>query len=208
MTVGVTLDERARAVLRRRARRLAWWTIGYNVAEGAVAVTAGVLAGSVALVSFGLDSAVEVLSALAVSWQFAGNGAKHEERETRTLRMVAVAFLALSVYVLIDSLQALLDRAHPDTSSVGIGLAIASLIVMPVLAIAKRRTGRALGSSAVVADSGQTLLCACLSAVLLAGLVLNTTLGWWWADPAAALVIALVAAREGVEAWRGEADCC
>ena len=193
------------ATLHRRAARLARATVAYNTVEGVVAIGAGTAAGSVALVSFGLDSAVEVLSALAVSWQFAGGGVHAEDRERRTLRLIALAFFALAAYVVQDSLRALAGGAHPDASPVGIVLAAASLVVMPVLTAAKRRTGRALGSATVLADSTQTFLCGCLSAVLLAGLLLNAALGWGWADPVAGLVIAAVAAREGVEAWRGDA---
>ena len=195
------------ALLRRRAGRLARFTIAYNAAEGVVAVLAGAAAGSVALVSFGLDSAVEVLSAVAVSWQLAGGGVRAEERERRTLRLIAVAFLALAAYVGYDSVRALVGGSDPDPSPVGIGLAVASLVVMPVLATAKRRTGRALGSVTVVADSTQTMLCIYLSAVLLGGLVLDAAFGWGWADPLAGLVIAAVAVREGVTAWRGDACC-
>lgn len=194
-------------VLRSRAARLAWATIGYNVAEGMVAIAAGAAAGSVALVSFGLDSGIEVLSAVAITWQYAGSGARAEEREHRTMRLIAVAFLVLAVYVAVDSLRALLGGAEPETSSVGIGLAGASLLVMPLLTWAKRRTGRELGSVSVLTDSTQTLLCTYLSLVLLGGLLLNATLGWGWADPMAGLVIAAVAAREGLQAWRGDACC-
>ena len=197
-----------RATLRRRAQLLAWATVGYNTLEAVVAISAGLVAGSVALVSFGLDSCVEVLSALAVSWQFAGRGARSEEREARTLRLVAIAFFALAGYVAADSLRSLLAGERAQTSVVGIVLAAVSLVVMPVLSRAKRRTGRALGSAAVVADSTQTLLCTYLSGVLLVGLLLNSLVGWWWADPLAGLVIAAVAVREGIEAWRGDADCC
>jgi Predicted Co/Zn/Cd cation transporters len=193
-----------RAVLNRRAYLLAWATIGYNSLEGVVGVAAGVVAGSVALVSFGLDSAIEVLSAVAVAWQFARGGAAAESRERTTMRLIGVAFFALAGYVTVASLNSLLTGADPDPSPVGIGLACASLITMPALTWAKRRTGRELGSASVVADSTQTLLCAALSAVLLAGLVPNALLGWAWADPVAALVIAGLAAREGVEAWRGD----
>ncbi len=195
-----------RAALQRRARLLAWATIAYNTAEGAVAVLAGVAAGSVALVSFGLDSAVEVLSAVAVSWQFTGK-VDPQLRERRTLRLIAVSFIALAAYVTADATRALLGGTHPAPSPVGIALAAASLIVMPVLTTAKRRVGRGLGSATVTADATQTLLCAYLSAVLLAGLLLNGLLGWSWADPAAGLVIAAVAVREGVLAWRGDACC-
>jgi divalent metal cation (Fe/Co/Zn/Cd) transporter len=193
--------------LRRRAARLAEFTIAYNAAEGIVAVLAGAAAGSVALVSFGLDSAVEVLSAIAVSWQFAGAGLHAEERERRTLRLIAVAFLALAAYVTYDSVRALAVGSDPDPSPIGIGLAVGSLVVMPLLAAAKRRTGRALGSATVIADSTQTVLCTYLSAVLLGGLVLNGAFGWGWADPAAGLIIAAVAVKEGVSAWKGDACC-
>ena len=156
--------------------------------------------------AFGLDSVIEVSSGLVILWQF-----RHpipEERERVALRLIAASFFALALYVVVDSLRALLgDSADPDASPVGIGLAVASLLVMPWLSWAQRRTGRALGSGTVVADSAQTLLCTYLSAVLLLGLVLNATLGWSWADPIAGLVIAAVAVREGMAAWRGE-DCC
>jgi divalent metal cation (Fe/Co/Zn/Cd) transporter len=194
-----------RARLGRRARLLAAASVAYNVVEAVVAVAAGVVAGSVALVGFGLDSVVEVSSGLIVLWQF-----RHplpEAREQQALRLMAYCFFALAAYVGVESVGALLLGGHADPSPVGIGLACASLVIMPVLSRAQRRTGRALGSDAVVADSTQTLLCTYLSAVLLAGLLLNATLGWSWADPVAGLVIAAVAVREGVEAWRGE-DCC
>lgn len=194
------------AALNSRARQLAWATIAYNIAEGVVAVLAGVAAGSVALVSFGLDSAVEVFSATALAWQFGGRR-DPRQREHRTLRLIAVAFFALSAWVTFDAVRSILGGAEPDPSPVGVGLAIASLIVMPALVWAKRRVGHELGSATVLADSTQTLLCAYLSAILLAGLVLNAALGWSWADPVVALVIAAVAAREGIQAWRGAACC-
>ena len=199
----LTAAERTR--LGRRAQLLAGASVTYNVVEAVIAVTAGIAAGSVALVGFGLDSVVEVSSGLIILWQF-----RHrlpESRERQALRLMASSFFALAAYVTVESVRALLFGGEPDASPVGIGLAIASLIIMPFLSWAQRRTGRALGSGAVVADSTQTLLCTYLSAVLLAGLVLNATLGWGWADPIAGLVIAAVAAREGVEAWRGE-GCC
>lgn len=202
------IDPVRRGALGRRVQRLAWATIGYNAIEAVVAISAGLAAGSVALLSFGLDSVVEVLSALAVSWQFAGGGANHEQREARTLKLVAVAFFALAAYVTFDAVQTLIAQEHATRSWLGIGIAVASLIVMPILTFAKRRAGRQLGSKAVVADSTQTLLCTYLSGVLLLGLVLDAALGWWWADPIAALAIAFVAAREGWEAWQGEDDCC
>ncbi|KRF06760.1 hypothetical protein ASG88_19665 [Nocardioides sp. Soil777] len=173
--------------------------------EAVVAVTAGLVAGSVALVGFGLDSVVEVSSGLIILWQF-----RHplpESRERRALRLMALSFFALAGYVGFESVRALLTDHDPDASPIGIGLAALSLLVMPFLSWAQRRTGKELGSNAVVADSTQTLLCTYLSAVLLVGLLLNATLGWSWADPVAGLVIAAVAVREGLEAWRGE-GCC
>ena len=197
--------EEIRDRLGRRAQLLAGASVAYNLAEAAIAVTAGLVAGSVALVGFGLDSLVEVSSGLIVLWQF-----RHrlpESRERTALRLMALSFFALAAYITFESVRALLTGHEPDVSHVGIGLAAVSLAVMPFLSWAQRRTGRALGSGAVVADSIQTLLCTYLSAVLLGGLVLNATLGWSWADPAAGLLIAAVAAREGREAWRGD-DCC
>jgi divalent metal cation (Fe/Co/Zn/Cd) transporter len=191
--------------LRRRARLLAAASVAYNVLEAVVAVAAGLVAGSVALVGFGLDSVVEVSSGLIVLWQF-----RHpvpEVRERRALRLMALSFFALAAYVAVESARALVSGQAPDGSSVGIGLAIASLVVMPALSWAQRRTGRALSSTTVVADSTQTLLCTYLSGVLLLGLVLNATLGWSWTDPLVALVIAAVAVREGLTSWRGE-HCC
>lgn len=192
--------------LNRRVRLLAWFTVVYNTAEGIVAVTAGLLAGSVALVGFGLDSAVEVLSALAVGWQFNGR-ADARDRERTTLRLIAVSFFALAVYVTADALRSLFTDTEAEASTVGIVLACSSLVVMPLLVRAKRRAGRELGSATVTADATQTELCTYLSAVLLTGLVLNATLGWAWADPLVGLVIAVVAAREGLQAWRGDACC-
>nr|WP_246324578.1 cation transporter [Petropleomorpha daqingensis] len=184
-------------------------SVAYNVLEAVVAVAAGVVAGSVALVGFGLDSVVEVSSGLIVLWQF-----RHrmpETRERQALRLMALAFFGLAAYVTVESVRSLFFGGEPETSPVGIALAIASLVIMPFLSWAQRRTGRELGSATVVADSTQTLLCTYLSAVLLVGLLLNATLGWGWADPLAGLVIAAVAAKEGIEAWRGEGcgdGCC
>ena len=195
-----------RVRLGRRAQLLAGASVAYNVVEAVVAVTAGLAAGSVALVGFGLDSVVEVSSGLVILWQFRAR--LPESRERQALRLMALSFFALAAYVAVESVRALASGGDPDASPVGIGLAIASLVVMPFLSWAQRRTGRALGSRAVVADSTQTLLCTYLSAVLLAGLLLNATLGWGWADPVAGLVIAAVAVREGVAAWRGEGCGC
>ncbi len=195
-----------RARLGRRAQLLAGASVSYNLIEAVIAIAAGLVAGSVALVGFGLDSVVEVSSGLIIIWQF-----RHrlpESREKRALRLMALSFFGLAAYVTFESLRALLSGHDPESSPVGIGLAIASLLIMPFLSWAQRRTGRQLGSNAVVADSTQTLLCTYLSAVLLLGLVLNATLGWSWADPIAGLIIAAVAAKEGWEAWNGDACAC
>jgi divalent metal cation (Fe/Co/Zn/Cd) transporter len=192
-------------VLRRRIRLLVAATIAYNVIEAVVAITAGALASSTALIGFGLDSVIEVASAAAVAWQF--TAADPHRRERLTLRLIAGSFFLLAGYVTVASVRALTGAAEAAHSSVGIGLAALSLLVMPVLSYAQRRAGREFGSASAVADSKQTLLCTYLSAVLLTGLVANATLGWWWADPVAALVIAAVAVKEGREAWRGDACC-
>ncbi|MFI6318863.1 cation transporter [Nonomuraea sp. NPDC050556] len=194
-----------RAVLRRRIRLLVAATITYNVIEAVVAITAGTLASSAALIGFGLDSVVEVASATAVAWQF--SSADHEKRERAALRVIAISFYALAAYVTFDAVRALLGVGEAEHSTPGLILAAVSLVVMPFLSGAQRRAGRELGSASAVADSKQTLLCTCLSAVLLVGLALNSLFGWSWADPLAALVIAAVAVKEGREAWRGD-TCC
>ncbi|MEV7398529.1 cation transporter [Aeromicrobium sp. NPDC092404] len=194
-----------RVALGRRAKLLALLSVAYNLVEGVIAISAGLAAGSVALVGFGLDSVVEVSSGLIIVWQFSHR--VPESRERQALRLLAVSFFALAAYVGFESARALMTGAEADHSRVGTGLALASLVIMPFVSYAQRRTGRALGSDAVYADGTQTLLCTYLSAVLLLGLVLNATLGWSWADPVAGLVIAAVAVREGLEAWRGE-GCC
>lgn len=194
-----------RAVLTRRVRLLVAATITYNVIEAIVAISAGTIASSAALVGFGLDSVIEVASATAVAWQFAGRDP--EARERAALRVIAVSFFALAAYVTVESARALFGVVEPAPSTVGIALAALSLLVMPFLSQAQRRAGRELGSASAVADSKQTLLCTYLSGVLLVGLLLNSLLGWYWADPIVALVIAAVAVKEGREAWRGH-HCC
>ncbi|MGW1995288.1 cation transporter [Embleya sp. NPDC001921] len=192
----------------RRIRLLVAATIAYNVVEAFVALTAGTIASSTALVGFGLDSVIEVSSATAVAWQFsARDHALREAREQRTLRIIAVSFFVLAAYVAADAARALAGDGEADRSITGIALAALSLAVMPFLSAAQRKAGREIGSASAVADSKQTLLCTYLSVVLLVGLVLNAALGWTWADPIAALVIAAVAIKEGVNAWRGE-GCC
>ncbi len=200
---SLSADDRRR--LGRRAQLLAGASVIYNLLEAVVAITAGAVAGSVALIGFGLDSVVEVSSGLIILWQF--RHAIPESRERLALRLIGVSFFALAAYVGVQSVRGLVGPTEPATSPVGIGLAMASLVVMPWLSWAQRRTGRALSSGSVVADSKQTLLCTYLSAVLLVGLLLNALLGWGWADPVAGLVIAAVAVKEGVEAWRGD-GCC
>ncbi|GIH81242.1 cation transporter [Planobispora longispora] len=194
-----------RTLLQRRIRLLVAATIAYNLIEAAVAITAGAVASSAALIGFGLDSIVEVASAAAVAWQF--SAADHERRERTALRIIAISFFALAAYVTVDAVRALLGGGEAEHSTPGLILAALSLAVMPFLSAAQRRAGRELGSASAVADSKQTLLCTYLSAVLLAGLALNSAFGWSWADPIAALVIAAVAVKEGREAWRGEACC-
>ena len=200
-----TLTAERRDVLRRRIRIVVAITIAWNVIEAVVALIAGRAASSAALIGFGLDSIVEVLSAAAVAWQFAAPDP--EKRERVALRVIAVSFFGLAAYVTVDALLSLTGLREPEHSMVGIVLAALSLIVMPFLSWFERRTGRELGSASAVADSKQTLICTYLSAALLAGLLLNSLFGWAWADSVAALVIAGFAVREGIEAWRGDACC-
>jgi divalent metal cation (Fe/Co/Zn/Cd) transporter len=200
---GPTTQRRAR--LTRTIRLLVAATISYNVIEAVVAITAGTAASSTALIGFGLDSVIEVSSAAAIAWQF--SDPDHAKREKTALRIIAVSFFALAAYVSVESLRALFGGEQAGPSTVGLVLAGLSLLVMPILSAAQRRAGRELGSVSAVADSKQTLLCTYLSAVLLVGLALNSLFGWWWADPAAALIIAAVAIKEGRGAWRGD-TCC
>lgn len=193
------------ATLRRRVRIVVAITITWNVIEAIVALFAGAAAASAALIGFGLDSIVEVLSAAAVAWQF--TAPDPEKREKVALRVIAVSFFALAAYVSVDAVLSLLGLRDPEHSPIGIAIAALSLVVMPFLSWFERRTGRELGSASAVADSKQTLICTYLSAALLVGLLLNSLLGWAWADSVAALVIAVFAVREGVEAWKGDACC-
>ena len=200
----VTSDQR-RSLLTRRIRLLVAATITYNVVEAAIALTEGTRASSSALIGFGLDSIVEISSAAAVAWQFSAKDP--ESREKVALRFIAFSFFALACYVSVDAVLALTGLREPQPSAIGIALAAASLVIMPALSLAQRHTGRELGSSSAVADAKQTMLCTYLSAVLLGGLLLNGTLGWSWSDPVAALGIAALAVREGINAWRGD-PCC
>ena len=194
-----------RVVLMRRIRLFAAATISYNVIEAAVALWAGGAADSSALIGFGLDSVIEVASAAALSWQFSSKDP--ERREHLTLRIIALSFFALAAFVSVDAIRSLTGAGEAQHSTPGIIIAALSLAIMPVLSWAQRRAGRELGSKTAVADSKQTLLCTYLSAVLLVGLILNSTLGWWWADAGAALVIAAIAVREGINAWKGDVCC-
>jgi divalent metal cation (Fe/Co/Zn/Cd) transporter len=190
------------------SRRIRWFvaaTISYNIIEAAVALTEGARVSSTALIGFGLDSVIEVSSAAAVAWQFAGRDP--EAREKIALRIIAFSFFGLAVYVSVDAVRSLFGFGEAQHSIIGITLAAVSLLIMPLLSYGQRRAGRELGSLSAVADSKQTLLCTYLSAVLLVGLLLNSLLGWSWADPIAGLVIAVIAVKEGIDAWKGDACC-
>jgi divalent metal cation (Fe/Co/Zn/Cd) transporter len=193
----------------QRGRRLEYFTIGWNAVEGAVAVAAGAVAGSIALVGFGLDSFIEVTSGLTLLWRMSVDADVHrrELNEKRALRIVGACFLILAVYVSYESVSNLWSRKSPEHSVAGIILALVSLIVMPMLSRAKRRVGHALGSTAMHADAKQTEFCTYLSAILLLGLLLNAILGIWWADPVAGLVMVPIIAKEGLDGIRGN-TCC
>jgi divalent metal cation (Fe/Co/Zn/Cd) transporter len=197
--------DRARWV--RRARLLAWVGVGWHGVEAAVAIGAGVAAGSFALIGFGADSLIEAAAGLVVLWLFAAPRAGSAEAEARAQKLIAMSFYVLAAYIGAEAVRSLIGGHHPEVSWVGIGLSGVTLLTMPPLAAAKARVAERLGSSATKSESRQTMLCAYLSAALLVGLGLNAVAGWWWADPLTALVIAAVAVREGREAWRGE-SCC
>ena len=192
----------------RRARMLAWLGLGWHVVEAAVAIAAGVIASSIALVGFGVDSVIEAGAGIVVLWLMAGGRSSSPQAERRAQQLIAASFALLAAYIAFESARDLIDGHHPQASWVGIGLSVVTLATMPPLAIAKRRAAEHLGSSATKSESRQTMLCAYLSAALLVGLLANAVGGWWWADPLAALAIAAVAAREAREAWRGETCTC
>jgi divalent metal cation (Fe/Co/Zn/Cd) transporter len=198
-----------RAGLIKRGQKLEYFTIAYNSLEGLIAVVAGLMAGSIALVGFGFDSLIEVTSGAALLWRLHSDGdeSRRERVEAITLRIVGVLFLFLAAYVSYDSIKSLIWREEPHKSIPGIVLAIASLIVMPFLVRAKRKVARGIKSGALMADSKQTELCTYLSAILLAGLLLNALVGWWWADPVAALIMVPIIVKEGIEGLRGD-TCC
>ena len=198
-----------RARLERRARWLAWGGIAWHLVEFAIAIAAGIAASSIALIGFGFDSLIESLAALVVVWLFTGSRLGSERAERRAQQLIALSFYLLAAYVAVEATRTLVQGTRPEVSWVGIALAAFTAATMPLLAIAKRRVGRSLGSSATVQEASQTWLCAYLSIALLIGLGANAAFGWWWADPAAAFVIAGVAVREGRESWRGDAcGCC
>ena len=198
-----------RAALERRAKLLAWSGNAWHVVEFAIALGAGIAAGSVALVGFGLDSLIEVAAAGVVIWLFTGARGSSHAAERRAQQLVAASYALLVLYIAVEASRDLLGAQHPAASWVGIGLAAFTAPTMPLLARTKRNVGRRLDSAATVSEAGQNMLCAYLSIALLAGLLLNALAGWWWADPVAALAIAAFAVREGVESWRGEScDCC
>jgi divalent metal cation (Fe/Co/Zn/Cd) transporter len=191
----------------RRARRLSWLSLAYMTAEGAIAVTAAIFAGSVALLGFGIDSAIEAAASVVVVWRFSGSRTLSETAERRAQIAVAISFFLLAPYVAYEAVTTLLAGHHAETSWAGIVLSAASLVWMPVLGVLKKRLGARLDSAATAGEGSQNLLCAYLAAAVLVGLLANTLFGWWWLDPAVGLLIVGLAVREGVEAWRGE-DCC
>jgi divalent metal cation (Fe/Co/Zn/Cd) transporter len=208
-SVGSTLQGEERERLVRRVRLLALAGLAWHFLEAAVAVGAGVIASSVALIGFGADSLIEAAAGLIVLWLMAGQRSASGGAERRAQQLIAVSFVLLAIYVVSQSVRDLVGGNHPAVSWVGIGLAAVTLLTMPRLAAAKGRLGRALGSPATTSESRQTMLCAYLSAGLLVGLIANAIVGWWWADPAVALGIGGVAVREARESWRGRScDCC
>ncbi|HVD47949.1 MAG TPA: cation transporter [Candidatus Limnocylindria bacterium] len=201
------VDTGERARLERQARLLAWGGNAWHIVEFAIAVGAGIAAGSIALVAFGVDSLIEVAAGLTIVWRFSGSRLASATSERRAQQIIAFSYFLLAAYVAVESVRDLASGNEPGVSWVGIGLAAFTAPTMPLLARAKRRVGHALGSAATVGEGGQNMICAYLSVALLAGLLLNALVGWWWADPLAALVIGAVAVREGVESWRGDACC-
>jgi divalent metal cation (Fe/Co/Zn/Cd) transporter len=209
-TIPAPLATSERSRLVRRAKLLAWLGIAWHAAEASIAIIAGIVAGSIALIGFGADSLVESLAGFILLWRFAGDRASSHSAEERAQKLIGVSFWLIGAYVGVEAIRSLAGGAHPEVSYVGIGLSVVTLATMPPLAAAKARIGERLGSAATRSEGRQNLLCAYLSAALLVGLGANALFGWWWADPATALVIAGVAVNEGREAWRGDGvgDCC
>lgn len=193
--------------LAARVRALSWFSLAWMTLEGAVAIIAGILAGSVALIGFGIDSAIEGFASVIIIWRFSGHRTFSETAEKRAQKLVAIQFFLLAPYVGFESVKALLNGDQPDTSWLGIALAASSVLVMPYLGVAKQRLAERLGSAATKGEGRQNMLCAYLAGALLIGLLGNTLVGAWWLDPAVGLLIASVAVKEGLEAWRGE-GCC
>lgn len=206
----VATQTQSREALVARGKVLEYLTVGYNSLEGVIAIGAGLLAGSIALVGFGFDSVIEVISGLTLIWRLRSDAdvSRRERVERQALRVVGASFMLLATYVAFDAIKAMVQREAPDESIVGIVLAALSLVVMPMLARAKRGVARAINSRALDADATQTQLCTYLSAILLGGLVLNAAFGWWWSDPVAALIMVPIIAKEGLEGWRGERCEC
>lgn len=206
MSQAVTAN---RVRLVKRGRYLEYFTIGYNSLEGLVAVGAGLIAGSIALVGFGFDSLIEVTSGAILVWRLHADvdEARRERIEAISLRLVGACFALLAIYVTFDSVKSLIKHEAPQESIVGIVLAVVSVVVMPLLVRAKRKVARGINSGALMADSKQTELCTYLSAILLIGLLLNAFLGWWWADPVAALIMVPIIVKECVAGLRGETRC-
>lgn len=203
------LPPRERAALEQRVKLLAWAGNAWHLVEFAIALAAGVAAGSVALIGFGLDSLIELAAGGIVIWLFSGGRGTSHRAERRAQQLIAASYALLVAYILVEAMRDLAGSHHPEVSWVGIGLALFTAPAMPLLARAKRNVGRRLNSSATVSEAGQNMICAYLSIALLVGLLANAVFGWWWADPAAALLIAAVAGREGIESWRGKScDCC
>jgi divalent metal cation (Fe/Co/Zn/Cd) transporter len=205
--VQPSLSPAERASLVRRAKLLAWGGNAWHVFEFAIAVGAGIAASSIALIGFGADSLIEALAGFVILWRFGASRAESETAERRAQQLIAASYFVLVAYIVVESIRTLFGSTHPSTSWVGIALAAFTAVTMPLLSMAKRRVGVRLGSSATVSEGGQSMICAYLSVALLVGLLANAIGGWWWADPTAALVIAAIAGREGVEAWRGDMCC-
>lgn len=191
----------------RRARQLSWLSLVWMGAEGAIAITAGILAGSIALIGFGIDSAIEGVASLVIIWRFTGSRLHSGAAELRAQKLVAIQFFILAPYVAFEALRHLAGAEHPDVSALGMILTASSLVGMPLLGVAKQRVARTLGSTATHGEGAQNLICAYLAGAVFLGLLGNALFGWWWLDPIAALIIAVVAVREGIETWRGE-GCC
>lgn len=203
---GAPPDERDRLI--RRAKTLSWLSLGWMTIEGAVAIAAAIAAGSVALLGFGIDSAIEGLASVIIIWRFTGQRRLSENAEQRAQKLVAISFFLLAPYIAQDAIRTLIAADHPSTSWVGVGLSVSSIVIMPLLGRAKQRIATQLGSAATAGEGAQNMLCAYLAAGVVVGLLANTVFGLWWLDPAVALAIGAVAVKEGREAWEGEGCAC